>query len=253
MEDSIAAEDDPTAVYPMMEGGILQLAITDLNEVSTAHDEKYLRQGIKAPDELAFRGLPRTPLPGWIENYWQQRAHSTAAIWHFLEAQRRAAGRGMGFQGIAVELTQGMPYLAYGLDAGGYLAFAVSPHAGHFALGVHPYSRYCRIQANWDALPLRSGSFDVVILNALPSELPADVLPDLLRSASKLLTETGFLLISDSPEVEESPVADTLRESDLKVALHSVPGTDDSLNGRLKHILRMGIPVPPLLIAGKTF
>ena len=242
-DSGLAPHDDPNQHYAI-EDGILRLTAADISAESAAYDAECREMGRGAADEHTFRGLPRKGLDGWGLDYWPQRAFSTAAVWDFVEAERRKAKRSsIGFQGVAADLSAGLPYLAYGLDAAGYMAFAVSPFAGRYGLGVYPYSRFCRVQAAWNALPLKPGEFNLVLFSGSLPHIDPQALPDALKQASRLLTDGGHLLIIDAPEVDDA--RDMLLDLGMAVDVKSVRGAE----GRFKSLLGQAIDVPPLLVA----
>jgi hypothetical protein len=242
-DGGLAPHDNLRQIYPI-EDGILRLTLTDIRAQSDAFDAECRALGRAAADEHTFRGLPRQGLDGWGELFWQQRSFSTAAVWDFIEAERRRQKRGsIGYQGVAADLSAGLPYMAYALDAAGYMAFAVSPYAGRYGLGVYPFSRFCRVQAAWDALPLKPGEFNLVIFSGSLASIDADALPDSLKQASRLLVDDGHLLITDSADTETARAI--LGDLGLRVDVRSVRGAE----GRFKSMLGGKTDVPPLLVA----
>jgi hypothetical protein len=246
-QGGVAPQDHPDTVYPIIDG-IYRFALSDLSAESDRYDEDCRSRGWVQPEETTFRSLPRTPIIGWSPTYWKQRALSTAAVWHIIEGERRKNGRRpMGPQGVAANLSNGLHYLAYGLDLAGYNTFAVSPFVGQYSLGVFPHGRYCRIQASWEALPLRPHSFDLVVVTNHEPEIAPDMLPIVMEEVAELIKDDGYLIVTDTPEVQRfQPLFEAHK---LKVRYLSVKGMEDKLLDRIRGMMKIQVELPPLLIA----
>lgn len=239
--------DDATYTYPI-ERGVLKLSAEDLSEVSDALEARYEAEGWGALTEFDFRMLPRVSPLAIASAFWKRRSLSTAAIWGFLEEERHKAGRGVvGLQGVVVELTLGMPYIAYGLDRGSYLAFTVSPNIGRFGMGIHPYSRYCRIQAPLHDVPLKNSRFDTVIYTACLPELDPDAARAALAEGIRLLKVGGHVLITDTPD--QDPHIAQLEAAGLTVRTRSVDVYDDDRAQKARAMLSRRNQHAPLIIA----
>jgi hypothetical protein len=195
-------------VYPY-EAGLICLGGEELAQISRARDDEYETRnalGTAKPRPTAedFIRLPHGSLSGWNREDWQKAALSTAGMWEVLESQRRAAGRPpFGYQGAAAEITPDPPFIAYGLDAAGYAAYALSPYGGHYGLDMYSTGRYARLWTNWDFLPLRPGAFQVVVLRqVLDLSLERALLEGVLLQALRALAPGGVLLILDCDQAE---------------------------------------------------
>ena len=178
-EAGVCCTADQAHVYPF-EDGILRLVTPDrravLDAEAAAYEEACAAAGWAVPDEAQFKALPQDGLPGYPEDYWPQRAESTALLWRFLEAIRlQQGGLPVGPMGEAAVIGAGMGWLAYGLDVAGYTTVALDWRAGpRYGLGVYPIARYLRVQADMQRLPLARAAFDWLIfqngLSALGDE-----------------------------------------------------------------------------------
>lgn len=167
-EAGVCCTADETHVYPFADG-ILRLVTPDrratLDAEAAAYEEACAAAGWAVPDEAQFKALPQDGLPDYPEDYWAQRAESTALLWRFLEAIRlQQGGLPVGPMGEAAVIGAGMGWLAYGLDVAGYTTVALDWRAGpRYGLGVYPIARYLRVQADLQRLPLARAAFDWLI------------------------------------------------------------------------------------------
>lgn len=247
VEFGVAPKENPHKVYPVKDG-ILYISDSPerehLKAMSEAYDRACREKGWTSPDHFAFRRLPRSGISGWPATYWLQRAYSTAAVWHVLEEARKTkGGLPIGMAGVAADFTLGLPYMAYGLDVAGYITCAVSPHVGEFGLGAYPHTRYGRIQAAWDKIPLRKGVFDVVVF----SDSAQDILPEALYQAAELLNPNGYLILTNTSHPEH--LASHLQDAGLQVEIQKVRGTEEGLRGLVQKFRTGEIEVPPLVVA----
>ncbi|MFP4323037.1 MAG: class I SAM-dependent methyltransferase [Anaerolineales bacterium] len=247
-EAGLVPADDPARMYPVLEGGVVSLSDEAARAASEDFDRASRHKGRSIPSEDAFRALPREGLPGWPVGYWEQRAHSTAVVWDVLEGLRRQAGRpAVGVQGVAADITADLPYLAHGLDAGGFITLALSPYAGRFGLGAYPYSRYCRIQASYEALPLRAGLFDVVIFSGSLPHMTPEVAGAALARAVDWLKPDGHLLVTDTPDGRA--VLDQLDTLGLRTRQRAIPRGGNPAR-LVRGVIRAG-RTPPVIVAAR--
>lgn len=250
----VAPQDNPDKVYPVKEGILFLSQPSDrgiLSRLSDAYDRACWEQGWQPPDHYAFRRLPRSGIAGWPLHYWPQRAFSTAGVWHVLEeARKKRGGLPVGKAGVAVDFTLGLPYMAYGLDVAGYVTCAVSPHVGEFALGAYPHTRYGRIQASWDKLPLKKGVFDVVVFSDSVPGIPLELLPTTLQQAAELLAPGGILMVTDFADAQA--LVPLLKSAGLRVDVQKVKGYEEGLRGFVQKFRAGEIEVPPLVVARRS-
>ncbi len=247
----IAPQDTPHKVYPVKDGIVYLSSPAErerLKLLSDLYDRSCREQGWQPPDHAAFRRLPRSGISGWPLNYWAQRAFSTAGVWHVLEeARKKKGGLPVGKAGVAVDFTLGLPYMAYGLDVAGYITCAVSPHVGAYALGAYPHTRYGRIQAAWEKIPLQKGVFDVVVFSDSVQGIPSESLPRVMQQAADLLTPDGFLMITDLPDAKN--LLPLLRSVGLRAEAQKLKGYEEGLRGYMQKFRTGEIDVPPLIVA----
>lgn len=249
MPDGVYSALAPHQQYRIQDE-VLYLAPHDLMAQSQTYDAECRQAGKQAPSPDELMALPRQGLEGWGSNYWESRAVSMAGIWEYLEAQRRKrGGRCVGFQGAAAVLSPNLPYIAYGLEAGGYATYALSPHVGAYGLGAYREGRYGRVQVSWAALPLRPHKFELVILSEVLPTLPFAQGQIVLRQAVHSLAPTGYLMIVDSPNADS--YQQFLQSLGLHTQLIALRGLEDNFSGRLRSMLRAGASAAPPLVVGK--
>lgn len=215
---------------------------------SEAYDHDCEKHGWQAPDPHQFRLLPRQGLSGWPVDYWRKRAISTATLWNIMEERRRAKKLSpMGVIGNAVDISSGLPYVAYGLDAGGYMAFAVSPNAGRYGLGAYPFARYCRLQTQLTNLALKPDTFDLVIFSGSLAEANPKDIPHILERGITALTADGFLIVTDTPDTEI--VIRALEGHSMKVETRAAVEYPESWRDRLRQLRRGRLAAPPVIVA----
>jgi hypothetical protein len=245
VDGGVAPVDQPDQVYPV-QNGIIHLI---------PHDDSYDRtceaKGWQMPDAYSFRTLPRDPLDKWEPGYWKKRALSTATIWQVLEEDRRAKRiLPLGEIGVAADITDALPYVAYGLDVGGYTTVSISAQAGAYGLDAYYLTRYCRIHAGPAKLPLRAGLFDVVIFSASLPLVSAAALSDVLHRGVAALKRGGRLIISDTPEQAE--IIRILQGLGIHPATRVCEDREVGVMGKAKQLLSKRVSVPPLIIGQKS-
>ncbi|NDJ86588.1 MAG: class I SAM-dependent methyltransferase [Chloroflexi bacterium] len=255
--DVLVSVDDPNQRYHF-ETGLLQLCqpqlCTELETISAERRIKLQNKGWAAPDIESFRRLPQTGIPGWPLGYWQRRASGTAELWRIIEAARREADQlPIGPMGIALDLSDGMGWLGYGLDASGYITVVVSEDAGSdYGLGVFPYSRYLRVQASITNPPLSPQAFDLVVFSyslescASPQEA--------LENASRLVKPAGHLIVmSDRTDEQATSVnahqtETTLRKLGLNAWQQRIGAMGSRWSRTMKNLLGQAPDMPPMVI-----
>jgi hypothetical protein len=249
-QGGVCPSDAPSYCYPIQDE-VLRLSRRDLSAESQAYDAACRQAGKQAPTPDQLMALPRQALAGWGSHYWAARALSLAGIWEWLEAERRRLKRPcVGFQGGAAVLSPNLPYIAYGLEVGGYATYALSPHAGEYGLAAYRQGRYGRIHTAWEALPLRPQKFEVIILAEVLPSLTLEQGQALLRQAVRALTPTGSLIVTDSPNAEA--YRSWVQGLGLQTHLMALRGLEDHLSARVRSMLGQGLAVPPLLIGRRT-
>jgi len=242
--ESITPNEGDDIYYPIVDG-VYQFMKHD---PSVDFDKTCDQRGWSAPSVAEFMALPHEGLRGWGANYWRQRGLSTAGMWHVLEQFRRdAKRRPAGFQGVAAHITTGLPYVAYGLDLGGYATYAVSPHRGAYSLGVYSTGRFARVQATLDALPLKPDSFDVIVYSAvLPTDAPTD--SQIEQMLMSLKRRGGMLFLLDVADAV-GRYKKLLRRHALRVESLDLRMMEDSVTPRVSALLGRRGAMPPLLVA----
>ncbi|MBN1565907.1 MAG: methyltransferase domain-containing protein [Anaerolineae bacterium] len=258
---------DAGHVYPFV-AGVLQLVSeprrAEIEVISQAHDDYGDAQGWHSPDEGEFKSLPQTALPGYPDSYWPAQAESTALLWRFLEAVRKAnGGLPVGPVGEAAVIGAGMGWLAYGLDVAGYATLAIDPRAGsRHGLGVYPIARYFRVQADLQQLPLAPGAFDwLVFQEGLCAVVEGDAPEDAAQHARfeealRALRPGGWLAVMNSldPSEEDAAYVHTRFEA-AGLELMATPELESGWRSRLLELrdrLRgRESGVPPVLVAQK--
>lgn len=205
-------------------------------------------EGRHIPEEAGFKRLPQTGLEGYPMGYWDLRAHATAEMWRFLEALRIEAKKlPIGDMGTAVDFTDGMGWLGYGLDVSGYATVIVGHDTTQFGLSVYEYGRYPRVQAAIENPPLTEKSFDLVLYTySLPQ---VSDIAQTIKNGVKLLKPKGHVLVflDDDQSDLQNVVENAMENAGLVVKQQRV----GAMGGRIKKIttnLRGGPGVPPILI-----
>jgi SAM-dependent methyltransferase len=263
-DDGVRCAADPAHFYPFHDGTVQLVPARRreaINAISAAHEAAGDQQGWTTPDGAQFRGLPQTGLPGYPDDYWSLRAAATVQLWHFLETIRREQGiPPIAPTGEAAVIGAGLGWLAYGLDVAGYTTVALDARAGsRHGLNVYPISRYLRVQADLDRLPLASAAFDWLIfqdgLTPLGQDQDEAGQGAALDAALRYLRPGGWVAVMDnnSPTVESAAAVDALFE---KAGLEPVPNPQwDNWRARLSELrdrLKGRDPdVPPVLVARK--
>jgi SAM-dependent methyltransferase len=261
-EGALSCTADPAHRY-VFEAGIVRLVPADrraaVEDRSQGYDADGDAQGWQSPAEDEFKSLPQTGLSGYPEGYWAQQAAATALLWRFLEAVRLQNGKlPVGPVGEAAVIGAGMGWLAYGLDVAGYATLALDARAGsRHGLGVYPFSRYLRVQADALRLPLARGAFDWVIVQEPLAYFGDEAAQQMvLDQALRALRPGGWIAVMDSlsPSLETNERVSRLLES-AGLATLAAPRregwrarlleTRDRLAGREPG-------VPPVLVAQKA-
>jgi SAM-dependent methyltransferase len=162
--------------------------------------------------------------------------------------------------GEAAVIGAEMGWLAYGLDVAGYATLAVDARAGaRHGLGVFPISRYLRVQADLDQLPLAPAAFDWVIfqegLTPLSAAQTESGQQAALDAALRAVRPGGWVAVMNSlsPTIEDVATVHTLLEDAGLVLMQSTRQRGwrrrllelrDRLTGREPG-------VPPVLVAQK--
>ncbi len=252
---------DPTSGNSLKEGqyqdedGILfllgeeQRATVDAQ--ATARSQERATKGWQAPTPEAFRRLPQTGLPGWPVNYWQNRSFCTAEMWRLLEKIRIEEDRlPIGPMGNALDLSDGMGWLGYGLDVSGYITVVISEDTTNYGLRAYNNTRYLRIQADLTNPPLSGSKFDLVVFSFSLEML--DKPQDAVQNAARLLKVGGTLIIM-SDQIEQSTLAsaETTLQADktLTVRRQKVGAMGGKVTRVMKNLVGGAPDVPPLLIA----
>lgn len=243
IENGLASPDH---IFPIHDG-IIHMIASQNGDPSVAYDDFCEAQGWTAPNEHTFRTLPREELPGWEPLYWKKRALSTANMWHVLEAKRRARREiPLGSLGIAVDICDGLPYIGYGLDVGGYITLAISPYTGRYGLGAYPYTRYGRIQAEVAALPLKPSQFDVIIFSGSLATADSATIQNAIDRAAAALALNGLIIVTDTPNTES--IMQALKSCDLNITVRPIVDTEKSWLAALRDLRGKKIALSPLVI-----
>lgn len=216
-------------------------------QAEQAYQER-LKDGWQIPEEDGFKRLPQTPLEGFPEGYWDLRMHATAEMWRFLEDLRRDAERlPVGDQGTAVELTDGMGWLGYGLDVSGYATVIVGQDTTKLGLAAYEYGRYPRVQASIQNPPLTPQAFDLVLYTYSLTQV--DDIDATIANGVQLLKPHGHILtLLDDAQLE---LADQVHTAFEKAGLTVTQQRVGAMGGRIKKLttnLRGGPGVPPIII-----
>src|SRR5690606_31561686 len=177
--------------------GVLRLGREDelalLAQKSAIKTQHYRNEGRSSTNEETFRRLPQTGLGGWPLGHWQRRAFVTAEMWRVLEAARIEAQQlPIAPMGTAVDFTDGMGWLGYGLDVAGYLTVVVGEDTGAYGLGAFPYTRYLRVQAlNWGLVAPDSCDLVVFSFSVAGLDDPAKI----IEMACASLKVGGHLIV----------------------------------------------------------
>lgn len=234
------------------EAGILRLLTPEQRQAFDAatHTQNQQTNGWKAPSADDFRQLPQTGLEGWPLGYWHRRAEITAEMWRILERIRVDEERlPIGPMGNAVDFTDGLGWLGYGLDMSGYTTLVLGQQTGPYGLDVFDHSRYLRIQASIENPPLAAEQFNVVVFSfSLETPHPA------LAHAAKLLKKGGVLIVmADKGNEPQQKHAETaLQGLGLETRLQRVGAMGNNFSRTLKNIIGYRPDVPPLVVARRN-
>ena len=239
------------------EDGILRLVTPEERKIfdaaSQAITEQYQAEERAVPNHTQFRLLPQSDMEGWSKSFWQQRTLCTAEMWRILEEIRIDAEKlPIALTGRAVDLTDGMGWIAYALDVSGYSTIALGQDAGIYGLGAFPISRYLRIQASITSPPLADDKFDLVIYSFSFLQLEQ---PDIaLENARNLLQPYGHLLIlsdevDDNGKEKLSHAASNLESMGFAVDHRKVGAMGRKLSRTVKNLVGNVPNVPPIIVA----
>ena len=227
-----------------------------LDEAQQAQFDKQAEQsfadkkahGWQVPEEDGFKRLPQTPLNGFPMGYWDLRAHATAEMWRFLEDLRREAERPpVGDMGTAVEFTDALGWLGYGLDVSGYATVIVGQDTTQLGLSAYEYGRYPRVQASIQNPPLTAGMFDLVLYTYSLNQV--EDIEQTITNGAKLLKPYGHVLVF--LDDDQANLSKTVEAALDKVGLEVKHQRVGTMGGRIKKLttnLRGGPGVPPILI-----
>jgi SAM-dependent methyltransferase len=253
---SVSAEH----IYPFEEG-ILRLVAPDrraaLDAEVAAYEEACAAAGWAVPDEAQFKALPQTGLPGYPDDYWSQRAESTALLWRFLEAIRlQEGGLPVGPMGEAAVIGAGMGWLAYGLDVAGYTTIALDWRAGpRYGLGVYPIARYLRVQADPQQLPLARAAFDWLIFqNGLAALGDEKAQERAFAAALEALRPGGWVAVLDAaPPPERADAVRALFRTYRLVAVETPHNRTwrDAVLGLRQRLSGQGSKEPPSVLVAR--
>jgi SAM-dependent methyltransferase len=147
-----------------------------------------LAEGFASPDPQFARGLPFRDLTGRNAAVWRVRA------WHY--ALVRGCLAVLPGTERVLDLGAGNGWLARRL-AGRHRVTALDVDAGDTGLGALDDPRVGRVRAELEAIPARTGAFDVVV--AAASLHHARSLPRALAEIARVLRPRGLLVVADSP------------------------------------------------------
>jgi SAM-dependent methyltransferase len=147
-----------------------------------------LAEGYASPDPDFVRRLPFRDVTGRNRAVWRVRALHYALIRFCLALLPRSER--------VLDLGAGNGWLARRL-AGARRVTALDVDASDTGLGALDDPRVARVRAELEALPLRDGSFDVVVAAAALHY--AIDLPRALREIARVLRAGGVLVLADSP------------------------------------------------------
>lgn len=230
---------------------IIKLALPDqlveLEQQTKSHADKAASRGWLPPDIVEFRRLPQTPIPTWPDDYWNNRAVVIAEMWRILEEIRIAANKPpIGAIGTAVDISDALGWVGYGLDVAGYNTIVVSRYSGPHGLGAFPYSRYVKIQSDITAPPLQSGKFDLVTVSFCIHDV--DDAATLLDNTARLLKQNGVLLVLSADEIDVKQISTILASTGLQVEERTVGAMGSTIGRAVKNLLRRAPNVPPIII-----
>lgn len=253
--DMLVSQTQPEYRYPI-EAGLVRLSIPDqrkqFDEQSRSRSARYQAEGYQVADGEMFRRLPQTALNGWPPGYWSRRAFITAEMWRVLEDIRvRAERLPIGPMGTALDLTDGMGWIGYGLDVSGYITLVVGEQNGPYGLDVFPYSRYLRVQASLSAPPVAAEQFDLVVFSFSLETLDQPM--QAIEKALKLLKQRGHLVVlADKVDATQADmfqaIEAVLNAPGYKFFKHRVGAMGRNLTRKLKNAVGRLPDVPPVLV-----
>ncbi|PJF40201.1 MAG: hypothetical protein CUN55_13010 [Phototrophicales bacterium] len=241
---------DTNMRYPI-KNQIVHLAtpeqLVELERITQAQTDQFQTKGWRAPTIEEFRSLPQTAIPTWDEAYWAKRAAAVGEMWRILEQIRIEADLlPIGPMGHAVDLSDGMGWVGYGLDISGYVTIVVSSCTGPYGLDVFPHSRYLKVQADITNPPLAPHSFDLVTVSFCLSEETNTQL--LLQNAAKLLKPNGNVLVLAAEDFDIDAAIQALQASGLAIRKQRVGPLGSTVSRAVKNLLQRGPNVPPIII-----
>lgn len=182
--------------YPTIEGiGRYLSAERAANFADFLHDYTTVRlaEGRASDDPTYFRRLPEPTPGGPMEWQWQLRRHSWQTI------RRQIISPAPPVLSV-VDIGAGVGWLSNRLTELGHIAHAVDLTVdAHDGLGAahHFATEFVRSQAEMDALPIATGSVDVVFYNA-SLHYSCDY-SRTLSEALRVLKPAGRIVVMDSP------------------------------------------------------
>jgi SAM-dependent methyltransferase len=255
---TLVSEENPDHIYHIHQG-IIHLLTSEQDQFLTARSapkiQAYQNQGIQPPLSEDFKSLPQTPLPNATPIYWQQRAYATAALWRVLERIRHAEGHlPVGPIGNAVEFTDGMGWLGYGLDIAGYTTIVLGEDKSSYGLAAYPYARYQRVYSSFETVPLASNIFDIVVFSF---SLSINHNPErILKNAIQLLAPQGHLIVmfdnlGNTPQTLPALVINVLHEEKLHIERERMRPMSGGFARKMLERLQRRVPNIPALVIGK--
>ncbi|MBI5929509.1 MAG: methyltransferase domain-containing protein [Chloroflexi bacterium] len=257
-DGGLACQHDPTHIYPL-ENGVYRLVTPQqaaaFEAQSAAEAQSLQAQGWLPPDADTFRQLPQTGLEGWPIPYWQRRANVTAELWRVLEAARRDAEMlPIGSMGYALDISDGMGWLAYCLDVSGFNTIGVSQHVGPYGLTAYPYARFLRVQASCETLPFEKEAFHLVVFSFSLEKLP-DPEATLRKAAGFLQAGAHLAVMLDASDDELNGKQDlvelaetVMREAGLQVERRRVTPIGNPVAKITQTLRRVGADSPALVV-----
>jgi SAM-dependent methyltransferase len=183
------------------EEGIWRFLSAREGEISQEFVDRYERvrksEGRRVQEADDLRALPFAVPPGGRPNEWFMRSRSFEALLRRIVVPlERASPAPLR----VLDLGSGLGWLAYRLALRGHEVAAVDLVVNDFdGLGVHRhYDRaFVSVQAEFDRLPLRDATVDLVVYNAA-FHYAADYLAT-LEEALRVLTPGGRIVVMDTP------------------------------------------------------
>jgi SAM-dependent methyltransferase len=180
--------------------GIYRFLLPERQQALARFLEQYRQvrehDGYRSPSAGYYRALPQTPASDPQAATWRLRAASSKTLLRQAGMDSAAAGQGLA----VLDLGAGNGWLSNRLTALGHTCAAVDwldDAADGLGAAQHHATRFTRLQADFEHLPLEPGQFDRVIFNAslhYSTDIPAS-----LGHALSMVRAGGQLAIIDSP------------------------------------------------------